>query len=173
MMVKKDPGNSHYVSNYAEANFNRGDAYTDLAQYNEAYQCFYQGYYIGKSTLKNAILAEYTYRIGMVLYKQRNYMGAADYFKQSYKQAEAYENNFVSFYQRQELLNDIGESYKSGGKIDSARVYYDRALAYINANVTRYQKQKNMVDIALGVCYGNEGEIDMFEGKNKQAKALL
>src|ERR1700744_1859414 len=80
-MAKKSVTSKQYVSNYAEANFAVGDAYFSLSQYSNAYQCFYRGYFMGKNNLKNEILAEYTYRMGMVMFKQAHYTEAANYFK--------------------------------------------------------------------------------------------
>jgi len=89
-MAKKNINNSLYAGNYAEANFALGDAYFDRKQFNAAYQCFYQGYVMGKNTLKFDILAEYTYRMGMVMFKQTHYNEAANYFKESYRHGASY-----------------------------------------------------------------------------------
>jgi len=76
MIAKKSVTNKQYVANYAEANFAKGDAYMNLSQFSNAYQCYYQGYFMGKNNLKNEILAEYTYRMGMVMFKQEHYAEA-------------------------------------------------------------------------------------------------
>ena len=55
-----------YVSNIANANFAKGDAYFDLNQYTTAYRYYYKGYILGRNYLDNGLLAEYTYRMGMV-----------------------------------------------------------------------------------------------------------
>src|SRR6202035_355607 len=126
MMAKKSVNSKQYVSNYAEANFAMGDAYFSLSQYSNAYQCYYQGYFMGKNNLKNEILAEYTYRMGMVMFKQAHYSDAANYFKLSFKQSLSYKESFVEFYQRQELLDNVGESFKKNGNIDSAAIYFNK-----------------------------------------------
>jgi two-component system, OmpR family, sensor histidine kinase VicK len=148
-----------YVSNYAEASFAKGDAYFDAGKYAEAYQSFYQGYFIGKNYFDNSVLAEYTYRMGMVMFRQGHYDTAANYFKLSYRQSTAYHDDFRAFYQRQELLNDIGESYQQAMKADSAILYFNKTLAYINANNKRFEKRSNMLDAARAVTYGDMGLI--------------
>lgn len=173
MMAKKSVTKKQYMVNYAEANFASGDAYFDLDQYNEAYKCYYQGYYVGKSLLNNQILAEYTYRMGMVMFKQSNYIEAANNFKLSYKQSWAYKDDFRSFYQRQELLDNIGESYKNAGVIDSASLYFTKALDYINANNVRFNNIANMLEIARGVVYGNQGDIALRTHNYTVAEPLL
>ena len=175
MMAKKSVNSKQYVSNYAEANFAVGDSYFSLSQYSLAYQCFYQGYFMGKNNLKYEILAEYTYRMGMVMFKQAHYAEAAKYFKESHRQSLYYKESFVSFYQRQELLDNVGESFKNNGDLDSAAVYFAKTLEYINANSNKYTGpgQTRLMNVARAVTYGNQGEIEMLKGRYEQATQLL
>lgn len=148
-----------YVSNFAEASFAKGDVYFDLRQYSDAYKWLYQGYFIGKNYLDNSVLAEYTYRMGMVMFRQSNYKMAVKYFKESYGQSFAYHDGFKAFYQRQELLNDIGESYQQDGNLDSAKEYFNKTLAYINQNSDRFNALSGLLDVARAVTYGDLGLI--------------
>lgn len=175
LMAKKSVTRKQYVSNYAEANFAMGDAYFDLLQYNLAYQCYYQGYFTGKNNLKNEILAAYTYRMGMVMFKQARYIEAVNYFKTSFRQSLSYIENFSAFYQRQELLDNIGESFKNNGDLDSANTWYKKTLSYIDNNCTNYQNhgQIRLTNVARAVVYGNQGEIAMLKGQSVEAEELL
>jgi signal transduction histidine kinase len=172
-IAKKSVNQKQYQEQYAEASFAAGDAYGDLQQYDEAYKYFYQGYYIGKSGLDDAILAEYTYRMGMMLFKQGHFREAANYFKISYKQSFAYHDTFLAFYQRQELLDNIGESYKNSGDIDSAKLYLQKALDYINANAQRFNEDPAKLEIARGVVYGNQGDLALLTNDHARAEELL
>ena len=158
---------------FSEANFAKGDAYFDAHQFNEAYKYFYEGYFLGKNHLNYEILAEYTYRMGMISFKQSHFKIAANYFKESYKQSLYYLDNFGSFYQRQELLNDIGESYQRNGDLDSAMLYFNKTLAYIDENSDKYKGKANMLDVARAVTYGDEGEIAYNRGQYAQAAGQL
>jgi len=171
--AQKTTDQKQYVANYAEAYFAKGDAYFDAKQYSNAYRCFYEGYFLGRNHLDNALIAEYTYRMGMIMFRQSHFKLAANYFKDSYRQSLAYHDDFRAFYQRQELLDDIGESYDANGNIDSATVYYTKALAYINQNTNRFKSLANMLDVARAVVYGNQGKILLDKGQYEQAKALL
>ncbi|WPU91148.1 ATP-binding protein [Mucilaginibacter sabulilitoris] len=162
-----------YLINYAEANFASGDAYFNLSQYSDAYKHYYQGYFIGKNLINNAILAEYTYRMGMILFKQSHYQQAANYFKISYRQSMAYKDDFKSFYQRQELLGNIGESYKNANMIDSASLYFTKALSYINSGNKRFSSLSNLIDVARGVIYGDQGEVALITHQYALAEQLL
>jgi signal transduction histidine kinase len=102
-----------------------------------------------------------------------HYLKAANYFKASYGQSMAYKNDFRGFYQRQELLGNIGESYKNANMIDSASFYYKMTLNYINANTSRFSNVSNMLDVARGVIYGDQGEIAFITHNYDAAEQLF
>jgi signal transduction histidine kinase len=157
----------------AEADFATGDAYSDMVKYDQAYRYFYKGYSIGKNAINDAILAEYTYRMGMIMFKQGHFREAANYFKISHVQSYAYTDDFRAFYQRQELLDNIGESYKNSGDIDSSRLYLNKALAYIDENSTRFAERANLLEVARGVVYGNQGDLALLTHNYNEANELL
>ncbi|WP_426588357.1 tetratricopeptide repeat-containing sensor histidine kinase [Mucilaginibacter sp. R-33] len=157
----------------AEADFATGDAYSALVRYDQAYRYFYKGYSIGKNAIDDAILAEYTYRMGMIMFKQGHFREAANYFKISYRQSYAYTDDFKAFYQRQELLDNIGESYKNSGDIDSSIFYLNKALVYINENSSRFAERANLLEVARGVVYGNQGDLALLTHNYNQAHELL
>ena len=168
-IVARCTGEKQYVNFLSEANFAKGDAYFDKHQYNEAYKHFYEGYFLGKNYLNNEILAEYTYRMGMISFNQSHFKMAAGYFKDSYKQSFAEMDNFGSFYQRQELLNDIGESYMHNDDTDSAMLYFNKTLAYIDNNSNRFKDKGNLLQVARAVTYGDKGFILYKKGQYDEA----
>ncbi len=175
--AQKSTGKQQYVSNFAEANYAKGDSYFSLNQYNDAYQCYFQGYLIAKNYLNKASLSDYTYRMGMIMYKQAHYKLAASYFKDSYQQSLSITANskdgFPQFYRNQELLDNIGISYRHNGDIDSSIVYFDKALRLINDNNLKFKSRSDMLEIARGVVYGNKAEALIIKGNYNQAKAML
>ena len=174
-MANKTAGKEDYVANLAEGHYAKGDSYFDLHQYNESFQCYYQGYLIGKNYLNNEALSDYTYRMGMIMYKKSRYLAAANYFKESYKQKnyQKTEDDFVAFYRKQELLDNIGLSLKSNGNLDSALFYFNKVKNFVNKNGYKYPEKKNFVTMALGVIYGNEAEIYIEQKKYDKAIDLL
>jgi two-component system sensor histidine kinase VicK len=176
-IAQQSVSKQQYVSNFAEANYAKGDAYFNLNQYNDSYQCYFQGYLIAKSYLNKRSLSDYTYRMGMIMYKQAHYKQAAQYFKDSYAQDLAAPDNgkddFPAFYRRQELLDNIAISYKHCGKIDSAIFYFDKALTYINSNNDRFKNRANMLEMARAVVYGNKAEALIIDQQYNKAKSLL
>jgi signal transduction histidine kinase len=173
IMAKESQGRAQYVANVAEANYAKGDTYFSLQQYNDAYQCYFQGYVLGKHAIDQRSLADYTYRMGMIMYKQDHYNLAANYFKESYEQSRDIPDDFPQFYRKQELLDNIAISLKHTGDIDSSVAYFNKALNYITANTSRFRDRAGMLEIAKGVIYGNLAEALILKGQNAPAREYL
>jgi two-component system sensor histidine kinase VicK len=173
MMAHNSVTREQYAANFAEGNYAKGDSYFDLKQYNDAYQCYFQGYEVAKNYLQQASLADYTYRMGMIMFDQEHYKLAAEYFKESYRQSHSLQEDFVQFYRRQELLDNIAISYRHNGDLDSAVKYFDRALVYIDTNKKKFGSRPYLLEIAKGVIEGNKAEVLILRGQNAQARELL
>ena len=176
-IAQQSASKQQYVSNFAEANYAKGDAYFNLNQFNDSYQCYFQGYLIARNYLNKRSLADYTYRMGMIMYKQARYKQAAQYFKDSYAQSlqvpDDGKDDFPAFYRKQELLDNIAISYKHCGKIDSAVFYFDKTLAFIESNNERFKTRADMLEMARAVVYGNKAEALIINKQYDQAKGLL
>ena len=162
-----------YAALVAEAHFAKGDACFELQLFSNAYQNYYDGYLVGKSYLNNEALADYTYRMGMIMYRQRNYKLAADYFKDSYRQSRSVSNDFPAFYRKQEVLDNIGLSYRHDNQNDSAMVYFDRSIAFINKFDGKFGDKNVLLTVARGVVYGNKADIYIKCKMYPEAAALL
>ncbi|WP_457127166.1 tetratricopeptide repeat-containing sensor histidine kinase [Mucilaginibacter sp. HD30] len=175
LMANNTTDKRDYAHYLAEANYAKGDTYFDLHQFNDSYQCYYQGYLLGKSYLNDEALSDYTYRMGMIMYKKSRYQAAANYFKESFKQRASIkaEDSFVAFYRMQELLDNIALSHKHNGDLDSALVYFNKAKVYVSANADKYPEKKGFKEMALGVIYGNEAEVFITQKKYDSAISLL
>ncbi|OOQ61639.1 ATP-binding protein [Mucilaginibacter pedocola] len=177
MVAKNSVNPKQYSMTYAEAAFARGDSYFELKQYTDAYQNYYEGYLTGKNYLNLAALGDYTYRMGMIMYKKGHYKLAANYFKDSYLQnkVENYSvtKDFVSFYRRQELLDNIGLSYRHNNDNDSAIVYFDKALALVNSSAPAFPDRVLHIEMARGVIYGNKAEVYIQKGDTTRAIDML
>jgi two-component system sensor histidine kinase VicK len=176
-IAQKSISKQQYVSNFAEANYAKGDAYFNLNQYNDAYQCYFQGYLIAKNYLNRVSLSDYTYRMGMIMYKQAHYKLAAKYFKDSYSQSISIKSkdqgSFPAFYRKQELLDNIGISYRHNGDLDSSIFYFDKDLKYIDDNSLRFKDRPEMLEIARAVIYGNKAQAYIIKKEYDKAKGLL
>jgi two-component system sensor histidine kinase VicK len=177
MVAQKSITKQQYASNFAEGNYAKGDAYFTLNQYNDAYQCYFQGYLIGKNYLNQMSLSDYTYRMGMIMYKQAHYKLAANYFKESFRQSTLIKlkkrDIFPEFYRQQELLDNTGISYNNNGDVDSAIAYFDKTLQFINDHSEKFKQRAGMLEIARGVVYNNKAEALILKGRYTEAEELL
>jgi len=172
-VIQHSLNKDHYLSYYGEANFAKGDALFDLGRYSEAYNSYYQGYLIGKNSLNTCTLSDYTYRMGMITYKQANYKLAVSYFKRSFTQRQECKIEFISFYRQQEVLDNIALSYKNLNKPDSALLYFNKAMQYINNYGRQYPTRGEILNVARAVIQGNTADILSARGHYGQAIGLL
>ncbi len=172
-LTNQDVNDVQYVNNYIDANFAIGDAYFRMQQYKNAYQYFFSGYTIGKNNLNNGALAEYNYRMAMIMYKTENYKAAANYFKKSYQFNDKTTGSFNSFFGNQELLDNIALSFKHNHETDSAIAYFNKALKFIDQYGPQFPNKTKRIEVARGVIYGNEAEVLILKGDYTGAINLL
>jgi two-component system sensor histidine kinase VicK len=173
-VANKTSTEKNYVENLSEADFAMGDAYFDLNQFSSAFQYYYQGYLTGKNYLNNEALSDYTYRMGMIMYQKGHYNVAANYFKESYHQKSlTVSDEFPAFFRKQELLDNIGLSYRHINVNDSALVYFNKTLKYIDDNESKFTNRNNSLIMARGVVYGNKAEVYIDEKAYDSAVSLL
>lgn len=172
-VIHRSPDKDLYQAYYAEGNFAKGDALFDLGRYSEAYNNYFQGYLIGKNSVNTCTLSDYSYRMGMITYKQANYQLAINYFKRSFTQRQECKMEFVSFYRQQEVLDNIALSYKNLDKLDSALVYFNKATKYIDDYGHAYPTRAEMLNVAKAVIQGNTADILSDKGDYDEAIMLL
>lgn len=170
-ILHNNPGIKDYDKKDALANISKGDALYDLKEYNQAYQFYYQGKVAAEKSLDPCTYSEFSYRLGMAMYKQSNFTDAAVHFQKGFDESGACPERFGVFYRRQELLNNTALSYKKSGSNDSALMYYNKALAFINSHENKYPDKPLMFDVARGVVYGNMGQLYALTNHDK-AKEL-
>jgi signal transduction histidine kinase len=162
-----------FTNEYGQAHLSKGDVLFDLRRYNEAYGYFYSGKVIANNNLDDCTLGDYSYRMGMILYKQERYGRAARFFKKSFDETAACDGSFNYFYRRQELLNNTGLSYSKKLMNDSAMYFYNKALEYLEQNKARFKDKPQMSEVAKGVVYGNMADIYLRQKDYDRAKNLL
>ncbi len=166
-------GIDRYKTEYALANYGKGDILFNEKKYDEAYAYYYKARSIGKTTLDSCTLSEYNFRLALILYRQSRFQEAADIFQRSYEQTQTCEQNFFYYYRTQQILDNIGLSYYKSGKLDSALIFYQKALDYINTTGSKYTDRKGLNDMAMAVVLGNMADIYKQRGINNTAKTLL
>jgi signal transduction histidine kinase len=143
----------------AIANLSEGDILFALKRYNEALEYYYKGKVAATKSGDQYILSEYSYRLGMAMYRKEKYDAAAQYFIDAFEQGGHRNNSFSDFYRRQEVLNNAALSYVHDGKQDSAIWFSSKGLQYIADNVNKYAADKSgLIQAAQGVLYGTLGK---------------
>jgi signal transduction histidine kinase len=174
LMLVNSSKDKNFVAQYsAVANFSKGDAYFGAKNYNEAFRYYYIAKKIASQNLDSCSLNDYSYRLGMVMFRQEHYGSAADYFKMSWNETNYCADSFFFFYRRQELLNNTGISYAKNGQQDSALVYYNKALSYLKANERLTKDKPSLNDIARAVVYNYKAQLYSEQAKYDSAEELF
>lgn len=159
---------------YAHAYYTKGDVLFDIGDYEKAYDYYYKAKTISKDNGDTCIMAYYSYRLGMVLYRQQQYPIAISYFKQALVEGQKCRTEFIFFYRNQELLDNIGLCFNQLGQADSAIEYYQQALNYIEQQGAAYRPKRNAeLEKAVGVIYGNMGTAYMNQNDSELAEKWL
>ena len=72
-LFKRPENKVKYVTDYGRAFFFKGDVLFSEDKFNEAYNYYYQGKLIADKYLNDCSLADYSYRMGMIMYKQEHF----------------------------------------------------------------------------------------------------
>jgi len=159
LLVHNHPELKDYENKDALANISKGDILFAIKEYNAAYQYYYLGKVAAEKSLDPCTYSEYSYRLGMVMYRKTSYGEAAIYFKKAFEESGSCKEDFGLFYRRQELVNNTALSYKKSGQNDSAITWYNKALDFIASREKLYPDRQAQFAIARGVVYGNIGQV--------------
>jgi len=113
--------------------------------------------------------------IGIILFKQEKYDDAITYFKLGLEVIRGCPVNELKARQKQELLDNIGESFINLGKTDSALTYYRKALHVIETE--KFNRDPLQAKVQRAVCKGvvlnNIGQILVAKNKLDSAEIFF
>ncbi|MET0392166.1 MAG: tetratricopeptide repeat-containing sensor histidine kinase, partial [Chitinophagaceae bacterium] len=142
------------------------------ANYNLSYQCYLEAKQWASAYLTSCEIAEYSYNLGMVLYRQQKYTESSHYFRES---ADQYASCSMPAgqlaYKQQEIADNIGLCYVRTKQYDSALLYFNRALAIIRQNSDSLMEYKR--DISQAVVWGNMAKVYVAQNKPDTAIGLF
>ncbi len=174
ILVFKDDKSEENLPHVSQGYSSKGDALLALGKYGDAFTSYFQAKEYAASSQNICVIGDFDYRLGMVLYKQERYLKASEYFKASMNKLQGCEKNFMWFFRKQEVIDNIGLCYFHLGQNDSAISYYQKALSYIKENYEHFPSiKKNLMDQATAVVYGNLATAYHATGKTAEAKELL
>lgn len=175
LLLLKDKEPEKYPNAFSYTYYTYGDAMYANNSYNEAYTYYYKARQF-QATVKNyCAFKEYSYRIGMILYKQKKFKEAAKSFEQSLSESNQCDPNkpYANYYRKQELLNNIALCFYQQGSTDSALTYYNKALSYISDHQKSDSSSLFFDEMAKGVLYGNMGDVYKKKGVLEEAEAYF
>jgi signal transduction histidine kinase len=113
--------------------------------------------------------------IGIILFKQEKYDDAIAYFKLGLEVIKGCPVNELKARQKQELLDNIGESFINLGNTDSALTYYRKALHVIETE--KFNRDPAQAKVQKAVCKGvvlnNIGQILVTKNKLDSAEMFF
>jgi signal transduction histidine kinase len=183
--LKNEPGYHFWYSN---ALAYKGDDLRALGRFSEAFGFYFLAREEIRETGDTCLYGNYSATLGLVAYQQKNFVDAAEYFKQAFLHPSYCEDNsngnaaHLLFANQQSYLANIGLCYSKRKESDSALFYFDSALNYIEKNKQHaftYDRDYNAVidtvyiEKARGVIYGNMAVDLIRKYKEEYAEELL
>lgn len=139
--------------------------------YNQAYEYYLKAKQWAFANLTSCEVADYSYSLAMVLYRQQKYPESSSYFKESFDQYSACRRPvFAVAYRRQEIADNIGLCYVKTKQYDSALSWFNGALAVIQQHGDSLGFQR---DMARAVIWGNMAKVYVALNKLDTAAALF
>ncbi len=158
-LANQQDGDTATLHEQIMAHISAGDIYLSQNKYMLAFYQFYLAKMVDEKNTDRCSYSEYSYRLGMVLYKKNQFEEAAGYFKSAFENSDACNNGFATFYRRQEVLSNTGLCYTKLNKVDSALYYYNKASNFLDSNEQSFAGQANYFNLAHAVLNGNMAQV--------------
>ncbi|HEY1024285.1 MAG TPA: tetratricopeptide repeat-containing sensor histidine kinase [Sphingobacteriaceae bacterium] len=173
-LILKNGKQKSLAKEYAQALYSKGDILSQKKLYDEAFEHYFKARNIAQNLIDSCTLGDYSYRLGMLMYKKRQFDQAGRFFKQGFEETKSCANDFWSFYRRQELLNNTALSFLRAGKTDSALIYSEKTLHYIKENEHKFAAAASQAfEVAKAVVYNGMGSALLQKGEYGEAEQLF
>ncbi|MBS1579378.1 MAG: tetratricopeptide repeat-containing sensor histidine kinase [Bacteroidetes bacterium] len=163
---------------YASSFIQKGNAYFNLSDYQKSYENYFKAYNIIGQYKDSCNSHDVTEAIAMVLYRQKLYNQAINYFKTSLSSINncPESETYLRSGKTQELFDDIGLCYTNLKKYDSAILFYNKALTNIKNSEYRYiadsTLSKQITITCMGVVFGNLAKVYALKNELDSAEVL-
>lgn len=174
LLILQNKNQEKYKEEFANAYFANGDILFRKKMYTESYAFYYKARQISNVYFDSCTLSEYSYRIGLILYRQSRFLESKNNFIQSFNESQACDSlDFTKYFRKQELLNAIALCYLKTGNADSADYYFNRTLEFIDQHKSNFTDRAALHEIAKGVVYGNLGDVLRVKGNLVSAAEMF
>ncbi|MES2778911.1 MAG: response regulator [Bacteroidota bacterium] len=170
-LMEEHATTQEYVSLYARSYFIKGDVFLAQKKYEDAFQNYYKGRSVIENNADSCAVTEFTNRMAIVIYRQKNYEKAIQYFKKSIIGHSFCSDINQRYRNQQRNLNNIGLCFNKLGQQDSALYYFNRGIQLIE-NHRSYFPGDDFIETALAVIYGNMGDVYYERGSIDSAEQL-
>lgn len=163
---------TRYPLQYFDILCRKGELELSRSNYNQSYQYYLVAKQWASVYLTDCEMAVFTYNLGIVLYRQQNYVKSRNYFRESMLlYSTCKQPGEVIINRTQELADNIGLCYYNTKQYDSAMYYFRQALAILDTN--KHAIQPRLLEIAQGVIFGNMAKVYVAQNKLDTAANLL
>ncbi len=164
-----------YPAVYADALNNKGNMFFEVNNLATAFEYYYKARVTVVMTGDTCLLADQSYHLGMICYRQEKYREAIKYFISSWNETGRCKDVNVVFYRRCELSTNIALAQDHLGQHDSALKKYEYLLAYIDTEHVKIDDPNinKFAEVAHAVAYGNIANVFIETGKYDTAIKLL
>lgn len=165
-----------YKAEFTNTFFVRGEVLMAQKRFTEAFKSDYDGREFALKNLDVCGFYVFTQQLGLIKFKQEQYLRAIPYFKQAINENKACAGKRSTtdlLYFPQGVLNTIALSYEKAGKLDSAVYYYKEVLAFLNKSKLTFPDKQGFIEVAEGVVDGNLGGVYARLKNNTEAENYL
>jgi signal transduction histidine kinase len=157
---------------YLHALISKADVLFNLHNYANANDYYFKAKLFASKYSDKCFLNEFSYSIGMALYRQSKYAESAISFENSFNEAYECDEKIRPIYRMQECLSNAALCFTKLNRYDSALYYDSIVINYIKRNAVAFGEPLK-AERALGVVYGNMGTVFINLGKLDSAEVLL
>lgn len=164
-IIKSNNSGNKFKYENAVALFAKGDILFETGNYQESYNCFFNGRLISNQLENQCSRALFEDRFALLCFHQSKFRQAASLFLQAYDHRLSCKLDFDSFAAIQGSMDNAGLSYERSGMADSALACFNKAMNYIRQNAGRFPGHARFIKDAVGVTYGDLGRVYLDRGK--------
>lgn len=164
-----------YPAVYADALNNKGNMFFEAGDLKTAFEYYYKARVSVVMTGDTCLLADQSYHLGMVCYRQEKYTDAISHFRSSLAETKACKDANTIFYRSCELMTNVALAQGHLGLHDSALAAYRSLELFLDTSNKKFGDPNigKFVTVAHAVAWGNIAGVFVAQKKYDSAEQLL